>query len=101
MSAKSSQLIKLARVAEGISQDELASRLEVSKNYISLVENNRREPSLDFLKRASIALEIPFVLLMWNKSECPKAKTKEEQAILLQLDKLSEKLHLLFAKKIL
>ena len=46
------RLIKILRIAHGISQKELASRLKVSRPYLSQVENNRKQPGLKFLRNA-------------------------------------------------
>lgn len=55
--------IKLIRTARGIKQRELASQLSVSPNYLSLVESDKREPSLAFLNRLAAKLRVPIAML--------------------------------------
>lgn len=51
--------IKLIRTARGVKQIQLAKSLKTSPNYISLVEKDKREPSISFLTRLSKELEVP------------------------------------------
>lgn len=82
------QLIKLTRINKKLAQEDLAINLKVSKNYISLIENNKKDPSINFLKDVANFLEIPLILLMWEKLGMPDGKTKEEKAISKQLEKM-------------
>ena len=54
------------RELSGIRQGEFARRVNVSPNYISLVENQRREPSLKFLKRVADELNVPVSVFFWE-----------------------------------
>jgi len=51
--------IKLIRTACGVKQIELARSMKTSPNYISLVEKDKREPSISFLTRLAQELEVP------------------------------------------
>ena len=57
------RMIKVVRMADGIQQEELARDLEVSRTYLSQVENGRA-PSLTFLRAVAKRLNIPLPLLM-------------------------------------
>lgn len=61
--------IRIFRNIAGVRQGELAKRIGVSPNYISLVENGRREPSLKFLKRLSEEFDLPLSVLFWSDFE--------------------------------
>jgi transcriptional regulator with XRE-family HTH domain len=61
--------IRICRGAHGLSQSELARRLDVSPSQISLVESGRRQPSADLLKEISRVLEVPLPLLTLLGSE--------------------------------
>lgn len=59
--------IKLIRIAGGIKQKDAAARLGVTPNYLSLVENGKREPSISFLKRLASVLGVPVGLFfLWD-----------------------------------
>lgn len=74
-------IIKLLRTANRLSQEELAKKLEVSRPYLSQVENGHREPSLGFLREAARELEIPLPLLLLQESD-------QDSPVLAELQKL-------------
>jgi transcriptional regulator with XRE-family HTH domain len=57
--------LKLLRVASDLKQISLAKDLDVTANYLSLVENGKKEPSLTFLKKFSQRLNIPLGYFLW------------------------------------
>lgn len=50
--------IKEFRVQAGLSQDDLADRMDISSPYISMLESGRRYPSVEMLIRIAVALEV-------------------------------------------
>jgi ribosome-binding protein aMBF1 (putative translation factor) len=54
-------LIK-ARIDNKITQKDLARKLKTKQSVISRVENAKTVPSLTFLKRLSVALDVPLVV---------------------------------------
>lgn len=50
--------IRQARLAAGLSQEKLAFRAKLSRNYVSLVELNQNSPTLDTLIRLCQALDV-------------------------------------------
>ena len=93
------QLIKIGRINKKISQDSVASKLKVTKNYISLIENDKKDPSINFLRGISKLLDIPVILLVWEKMDLPKGKTESEKKINVQLEKMLEDAQQLFAQR--
>jgi transcriptional regulator with XRE-family HTH domain len=60
--------IKLVRTATAIKQGALARKLNISANYLSLIENGKREPSISFLKRLAAALGVPVgIFFLWQE----------------------------------
>lgn len=51
--------IKLLRINAGFKQKDLAVKVGVSQNYLSLVENDKRQPSLSFLRSVAEGLRVP------------------------------------------
>lgn len=94
-----SKLIKIARTNKDLSQDDVATKLNVSKNYISLIENGKKDPSLKFLKDLAKILDIPVLLLIWEKMDLPAGKTSAEKNIISQLEKMINKSQRMFADK--
>ena len=61
------QVIKLIRTADGLQQGQFAQSIDVSRAYLSQIENGRKEPSLSFLKRCSKELRVPLPLLLFSE----------------------------------
>ena len=61
--------IKLIRTARGVRQRDLAVELNVSPNYLSMLEADRRLPSVGFLRKLASELEVPAGLfLLWTEA---------------------------------
>jgi transcriptional regulator with XRE-family HTH domain len=70
--------IKIIRTARDISQRDLARDLKISANYLSLIESDKREPSLSFLKRLAKELKVPMKLFfMWEGEPASGASAKD------------------------
>jgi transcriptional regulator with XRE-family HTH domain len=50
--------IRQFRLQAGLSQDDLADRMDVSTPYISMLESGKRYPSIEMLIRIAVALDI-------------------------------------------
>ncbi len=61
------QRVKIIRQALGMSQEELAHRLEVTSQHISAIELDKRAPSLRFLARLAKELDITTDYLITGK----------------------------------
>lgn len=70
--------IKLIRTAKGVKQLTLAKSLNVSPNYISLLEKDRREPSVGFLKKLANELGVPVGLFfLWQDVDVKNANSQQ------------------------
>ncbi len=63
--------VKKLRTQSGITQRELAARAQLSPSFLSLVENERRRPSLAVIRRLAGALSLPEEVLIWDAVELP------------------------------
>ena len=81
--------IKLIRTARGTRQRHLAEEIGVSANYLSMVEADRREPSIAILKQVARQLEVPAGLfLLWAESDQTKlrpSKIKQLRELLIEI----------------
>lgn len=69
--------IKFVRVASGLRQGEMAKRLDISQNYLSLLENNKAEPSITLLKKISKTFGVPASFLFWEDAMPVEGGTPE------------------------
>lgn len=76
--------IKFVRVESGLKQGEMADRLGISQNYLSLLENNKAQPSVTLLKKISEVFCVPVAFLLWEEampleSDTPEVSEKYER----------------------
>jgi transcriptional regulator with XRE-family HTH domain len=58
--------IKVFRINAGLKQKELADKLGKKVQYLSAIENDKREPSLSLLRQIADALDVPASSLLWE-----------------------------------
>lgn len=61
--------LKLCRSARRISLDALAERTLLSQSYLSMIESNKREPTLSTIGKIAKALEVPVPIVMFLAAE--------------------------------
>lgn len=84
--------IKFVRVAAGIKQGEMARRLAISQNYLSLLENNKAEPSLALLRKISSEFRVPVSFLFLEGTASFESDEPETDSLLRQLQKMIHQL---------
>ena len=76
--------IKLVRTAAGMRQGVVAKQVGVTANYLSLIENGKREPSVSFLRKLASTLGVPVgIFFFWQEVDSTKSSGP-------QLDTLKE-----------
>lgn len=61
--------IKLCRTQRDLNQQELAEKVGLSVSYLSLIEKNKRDPSLSIVEELAVALGIPVTVLLFIAAE--------------------------------
>jgi transcriptional regulator with XRE-family HTH domain len=74
--------IRVARSIAGISQAKLADRSGLDRSYLSLIEGEKRKPTVETLQAISYALALPFHLLTLLATEKEDAKRINEEQVL-------------------
>jgi len=69
--------IKFVRLVSGLRQGEMARRLEITQNYLSLLENNKAEPSVTLLRRIADTFGVPASFLLWEDAMPSEGDTPE------------------------
>ena len=71
--------IKLIRTAKGVKQRALATGLNVSANYLSLLESGKREPSIAFLRGLAKELGVPIgMFFLWEDPFASRIKSSDQ-----------------------
>lgn len=58
------KILKHIRVFNRLKQSELADKLDLTRSYISVIENNIKTPSVDTLKKYSASFDIPLSAIL-------------------------------------
>ncbi len=58
------KILKHIRVFNHLKQAEIANELDLTRSYISAIENNIKIPSMDTLKKYSDSFDIPLSAIM-------------------------------------
>lgn len=69
-------VIQSRRKYLGLSQDEIASKLNVSRQYYNSIENSRRTPSVELAKKISELLGLEWTIFF--EHEVNEQATKKE-----------------------
>ena len=81
--------IKLIRTSSGLKQKDVATKLGVTSNYVSLLESGNREPSVSLLKKMATIFGVPvglFFLWVGNDPASSKKNIDQLRSLLAQLE---------------
>lgn len=81
--------LREARIDNGITQDEIAEMLEISKSTYSGYETGRREPSMLMIRKLMDILKVDANYLM-DEDTADESLSVEQRKWLMKLDSLSE-----------
>jgi transcriptional regulator with XRE-family HTH domain len=80
-------MIKRLRAASGLNQRQFAEKLEIHPTFLSHLEKNRRDPSVQLLRRMAATLNLPvglfLALALWT--ELPADQRELYQQIVQRL----------------
>jgi len=66
-------------------QYDFAEALGITQSYLSLLENNKKKPSPDLIKKIGDVCEIPLVIMLWHSlDENDVSEDKKESFKLLK-----------------
>lgn len=82
--------IKILREAKGLSLSALAKKLEISPAFLSMVEQNKKSPSLKLLKKISDSLNIPLETFRVVEDEKDKKVKTEDEYVRKLADSLKK-----------
>jgi Predicted transcriptional regulator len=83
-------VLKLLRIANEMSTKDLATKMGVSSTYISEVEGNNKNPSLDMLSKYSEALNVSKSAIMYFDEEGSKHGYAYKKLLLKILQELTK-----------
>jgi transcriptional regulator with XRE-family HTH domain len=72
--------IKKIRIEKGFKQNEFAEKCGLTQAYLSKIENNQKEPTLNVLKTIANALETPLPILFFHSLDMEDIDPKKRDA---------------------
>ncbi|MEN3262573.1 helix-turn-helix transcriptional regulator [Sodalis endosymbiont of Spalangia cameroni] len=86
--------IRLCRTQRGMSQGEVARIAGCSVSYLSMLENNKRDPTLSTIEKISYALRVPLGMLFFLGADAGELqgidKSFQSEVAITVLDLLNE-----------
>ena len=79
---KIGRTLKLLRVLKKLKQKTLSDKLGISPNYLSAIENDKREPSLSLIEMVSKELDVPVSFLFLDNVD--ETSMSGEQRVIYQ-----------------
>ena len=73
--------IRLCRTQLKVSQTDVAQKASCSVSYLSMLENNKRDPTLSTLTKIARALHVPIGVLFVLASSPPKAQRTDRASM--------------------
>ena len=83
-------VLKLLRIAREMSTKELAKKMNVSSTYISEIESNNKNPSLEMLTKYSEALDVKKSTILYFDEAGAKSGYNYQELLLEILQKITE-----------
>ena len=59
--------LRQLRNAKGLSQEELADRADINRNYVGLLEREQHAATVDMLEKLAAVLEVDPIVLLRSK----------------------------------
>ena len=90
---KVGEMIRLIRTRKGISQRDMAEKLRITSNYLSLIEANKKIPGRDIISDFAEKIGISNAALLFAVSDVPDELGEKDKNDFLKLQ--SNIIHLL------
>ncbi|MDK1895508.1 helix-turn-helix domain-containing protein [Klebsiella sp. K4-172] len=75
--------VKLCREARKLTLQDLSDRTDLTKSYLSRIENNQRDPTITALEKISQALHVPLnIIILLSEKEQSKDEFSDLNEIL-------------------
>ena len=75
---KIGSVLKLVRTSKGLTQGDMADLLGISQNYLSLIEGNKKVPTVDTIAEFAKSLKISKDALLFASSDVPEELSEND-----------------------
>lgn len=70
--------IKRLRIKKQLSQVDICEKAGINQPYLSSLENNAQNPSIEYLYKVAEALEVPIIYIFWEAVEKEDFPVKDQ-----------------------
>lgn len=81
-------ILKHLRIASRIKQKTMAEQLGISPTYLSMIENDQREPSIEILEKYAGSLDVPLAFLILQTESGHQNLNSEQLELFDQIRRL-------------
>lgn len=92
---KIGSIIKAERKKRDLSQNQLAARCSITVTYLSLIENNKKEPTVSLLRTIAENLNLPLPILLFMSladEDIPESKKEFFNIVKPSIDSILQNL---------
>ena len=95
---KFGKTIQELRKQKNISQDDFSKLCGISKNYLSQIENNRKNPTIEVLENISKHLKVPFGVISFLSIDTTEIDQEKREAYKIMAPAINAMIRELFLK---
>lgn len=92
---KIGSIIKTERKKKGLSQKQLANHCSITVTYLSLIENDKKEPTVSLLRTLAENLNLPLPILLFmslDDEDIPESKKEFFNIVKPSIDSMLQNL---------
>lgn len=91
--------IHTLRKRKNLSQDEFSNLVDIDQSYLSLIENNRKKPSIKLLEKISERTDIPLPVIMFFSLSESDVKKEKRELFNMMFPKIKEMVSVIFEEE--
>ena len=88
--------IRTIRKKYGMTQNQFAGHIGITQTHLSLLEKNKRNPSIDVLERMSQQVFIPLPILLWFSVDEKDVKEGMDESFRIMKPSIDELIYSFF-----
>lgn len=87
------------RKKKNLSQSKFSNLLGIDQSYLSLIENNRKKPSIKLLERVSNETDLPLPILLFFSLSEEDVKDDKKELFNIMFPKIKEMVSVIFEEE--
>jgi len=88
--------IHTVRKKKNLSQSKFSKLLDINQSYLSLIENNKKNPSIKLLEKVSSKTDLPLPILLFFSLSEEDVKDEKKQLFNMMFPKIKEMVSVIF-----